>query len=228
MKECFDTVIISGGNIQDEFVSAFLRRIEERQGGYPLLAAADRGLAFFWRNGLEPDLAIGDFDSAPPETVSFAASLENTEIIRLRPEKDDTDTQAALALLLARGSRRIALFGATGSRLDHMLANISLLLYARERGASLCILDPCNRAELAKSPCVLKREEQFGRYVSFFALEGPVRGLTLKGFKYPLENYTLSLRDWGLAVSNEIAGEEACVSFEDGKLMMIQSMDQSE
>lgn len=53
-----------------------------------------------------------------------------------------------------------------------------------------------------------------------------MEGITLRGFKYPLTDYTLS-NDDGIAVSNELAGEEAEVSFRKGRLLMIFSGDKA-
>ena len=78
---------------------------------------------------------------------------------------------------------------------------------------------------LIESGMILKKEEQFGKYVSLFPIEGEVTGLTLKGFKYPLNSYTLKVEDSGLTVSNEISDPEAEVTFETGKLLMIMSRD---
>ena len=41
-----------------------------------------------------PDLAIGDFDSLSEEGQKLMESLKGPEIIRLKPEKDDSDTQS--------------------------------------------------------------------------------------------------------------------------------------
>ena len=68
-------------------------------------------------------------------------------------------------------------------------------------------------------------EEQFGKYVSFFSLEGDLTGLTLRGFKYPLNKYHLKVSDSGLTVSNEIVDEEACVEFDAGSLLMLMTRD---
>ena len=51
-----------------------------------------------------------------------------------------------------------------------------------------------------------------------------MKGLTLKGFKYPLDRYCLRNLE-GLGVSNEISDEMAEVTWEDGILVMIQSRD---
>lgn len=52
-----------------------------------------------------------------------------------------------------------------------------------------------------------------------------VSGLTLKGFKYPLDGYDLTVADSGLTVSNEIAAETAEVTYDRGSLLMIMSRD---
>ena len=79
--------------------------------------------------------------------------------------------------------------------------------------------------KLIESHTILKKDEQFGKYVSFFSLEGDLTGLTLKGFKYPLDGYHLRVADSGLTVSNEILEEEACVEFDSGTLMMLMTRD---
>ena len=56
-------------------------------------------------------------------------------------------------------------------------------------------------------------------------LEERVTGLTLEGFRYPLENYTLINASGGLGVSNEIVEAQGRVKYEDGVLLMIQSKD---
>ena len=56
-------------------------------------------------------------------------------------------------------------------------------------------------------------------------LEEQVTGLTLEGFKYPLDHFTLTNMSGGLGVSNEILAEQGRVSYKDGILLMIQSKD---
>ena len=45
----------------------------------------------------------------------------------LNPEKDDTDTEYAIREAIRRGAMEIVVIGATGTRIDHVLGNISLL-----------------------------------------------------------------------------------------------------
>ena len=189
------------------------------------LIAADKGLEFFIKNNILPDVAVGDFDSISDEGKECLESQSAMEVIRLKPEKDDSDTQSAVNLAIARGAENIAILGATGTRTDHFMANLGLLVLGYQSGASVSLVDSHNYITLIKSGTVLKKEEQFGRYVSFFPLGGMVSGLTLKGFKYPLKKHDLTVADCGLTVSNEIQKPCAEVTFDSGLLMMIMADD---
>ena len=222
----FDTVIVSGGSLHREFALSFIqeakRRCREAQKEL-LLIAADRGLDFFRQTGLLPGLAVGDFDSLSAEGLLYLETLQESgesEVVRLCPEKDDSDTQHAVQTARERGARSIAILGATGNRIDHLMANLGLLL-----SGDVTIVDPFNIIAVVASGTRLVKEEQTGSYVSFFPLAGPVRGLTLEGFRYPLAGYDLSLADCGLTVSNEITSATAVITYTSGTLLMIRSRD---
>lgn len=219
-----DTIIVSGGNIQKDFALPFIKKeIEKKQD--ILLIAADRGLDFLLEAGVLPTVAIGDFDSLSMSGKEYLERAGKTEIIRLKPEKDDSDTQSALMYAAGKGAKNIAIFGATGTRIDHLMANLGLLLLGEKRKLHVEIFDAYNRISLAGNGEILEREKQFGNYVSFFSIGGDVTGLTLEGFKYPLQEYHLKMEDCGLTVSNEIVEERAKITFSSGKLLMIMSRD---
>lgn len=221
-----DTVIVSGGMIQEDFALDFLKKIqEERKGKKLVLMAADRGLDFFRKNGITPDIADGDFDSLSVEGKKYLENLKDTEIIRLQPEKDDTDTQSTLNLAIAKGSENILILGATGGRIDHLIGNLGLLTLGKLKGVSVAIADAQNYICLVKSGTILSKAGQFGKYVSFFSAGEAVEGLTLKGFKYPLNNFCLTTADSGLTVSNEIRDDTAQITYDRGSLMMVMSRD---
>ena len=203
-----EAVIVSGGNIQKDFALDFLRKNKNKD--YYMIAA-DRGLEFFMETGLVPDAAVGDFDSLSPEG--------------LQPEKDDSDTQHTVNYAIEKGAEKILILGATGSRIDHLLANLELLLLGQKKGAEISLVDKNNYITLIKSGTVLQKEEQFGTYVSFFPLGGDVTGLTLTGFRYPLRRHCLKAEDCGLTVSNEITEGSAKVEFESGSLLMLMTRD---
>ena len=221
-----DTIIVSGGNIQKDFALDFLKNEIKKNGNAVRLVAADRGLEFFEDTEYIPDLLIGDFDSLSAKGKQLYDELKNTvETVRLKPEKDDSDTQAAVNASVKRGAKDILIFGATGNRMDHFMANLGLLLLGKEKNIRIRLVDAYNYICLVTSGTVLKKAEQFGKYISFFPLDGEVSALTLKGFRYPLLNHTLRTSDSGLTVSNELWEEEGLVTYEKGILVMIMSRD---
>ena len=240
-----DTIIVSGGDIQSDFALYFLKKNIEKAGRENIrLIAADRGLEFFLDYLILPDVVIGDFDSLSEdgknflemqnEDIPYGGMLEwklqkgegkVVEVVRLRPEKDDSDTQSAMNYAIQNGAKEIVLRGVTGNRVDHLTANFCLLILAQKQGAEVALADRYNYMKLIPSGTILKKAEQFGKYVSFFPLGGDVTGLTLEGFKYPLDKYHLTTADSGLTVSNEISEEYAKVTYESGTLLMIMSRD---
>ena len=64
-----------------------------------------------------------------------------------------------------------------------------------------------------------------GDIVSTIPLSMEVRGITLKGFSYPLTDFDLALDDDYIAVSNVLAEERAEIDIRDGYLFVIRSRD---
>lgn len=240
-----DTIIVSGGDIQSDFALYFLKKNIEKAGRENIrLIAADCGLEFFLDYLILPDVVIGDFDSLSEdgknflemqnEDIPYGGMLEwklqkgegkVVEVVRLRPEKDDSDTQSAMNYAIQNGAKEIVILGVTGNRVDHLMANFGLLILAQKQDTEVALADRYNYMKLIPSGTILKKAEQFGKYVSFFPLGGDVTGLTLEGFKYPLDKYHLTTADSGLTVSNEISEEYAKVTYESGTLLMIMSRD---
>ena len=240
-----DTIIVSGGDIQSDFALYFLKKNIEKAGRENIrLIAADRGLEFFLDYLILPDVVIGDFDSLSEdgknflemqnEDIPYGGMLEwklqkgegkVVEVVRLRPEKDDSDTQSAMNYAIQNGAKEIVILGVTGNRVDHLMANFGLLILAQKQDTEVALADRYNYMKLIPSGTILKKAEQFGKYVSFFPLGGDVTGLTLEGFKYPLDKYHQTTADSGLTVSNEISEEYAKVTYESGTLLMIMSRD---
>ena len=106
--------------------------------------------------------------------------LPQTSIHRLKPEKDDSDTQSAVNLAISQGAKDILILGGTGTRLDHVMANLGLLLSGKERGVNIRIADVNNFITLVDNGTVLHKDRQYGKYVSFFSVGGDVTGLPWK------------------------------------------------
>ena len=240
-----DTMIVSGGDIQSDFALCFLKKNIEKAGRENIrLIAADRGLEFFLDYMILPDVVIGDFDSLSEdgkiflemqsEDIPYGGMLEwklqkgegkVVDVVRLRSEKDDSDTQSAMNYAIRNGAKEIVILGVTGNRVDHLMANFGLLILAQKQDTEVALADRYNYMKLIPSGTILKKAEQFGKYVSFFPLGGDVTGLILEGFKYPLDKYHLTTADSGLTVSNEISEEYAKVTYESGTLLMIMARD---
>lgn len=213
--------VLSGGTLEDAFACGYLQKYCP-----DMILAADRGLEFCQRNGIRPDMILGDFDSLAPGILEQYQADGKIPIRRFQPMKDTTDTAIALDAALSLGAEEICFLGATGTRLDHTLSNIYNLFLLWERGLRGSLVDAHNRITMPPEKEIrIRREEQFGKYVSCFPFRGEVRGLTLEGFQYPLHEYTLVQGDGGLSVSNEILEEEARISYREGILLLVESRD---
>lgn len=215
------SLIISGGHLEDRFAVSYMEKYQ-----FDLTIAVDAGMEFFDRKGWVPDYIVGDFDSVNPEILQKFMGLEEgkPKILQFQPEKDETDTELAIRTAMSRGCEKIHILGATGSRMDHVLGNIHLLGMGMKQGVEVLIVDPNNRIRMIQKGIVIKREEQYGNYVSLFPFTPQVTGLTLTGFKYPLDHAVLECYH-SLGVSNEIIGKQAEISFQDGVLLVVESRD---
>ena len=217
-----NTVLICGGEINDEFSLVCLKQIKP-----DCIIGVDKGLEFCYRNHVIPDWILGDFDSISKEVIDWYREQQEIPIRQYKPEKDDTDTRLGMELALKLGSDKIFLLGATGGRLDHYMGNLQSLLITAMKEKEGWILDEQNAITVRKAGKIcIHKEEQFGKYVSFFSMGDKVTGLSLTGFQYPLDGYTLKNSD-GIAVSNQLSDDCGIIEFETGYLMMVLSKDRT-
>lgn len=212
-------VIISGGSIQDEFAKEWITQYQP-----DFIIVADSGMEFMRRVGLKPDMIIGDFDSVAVETLAYFREQQGIIFKELNPMKDDTDTEFAIRQAIGLGAKEITALGATGTRLDHVLGNVALLGIGLQEQVDIQLVDAHNRIRMIDKAISLIKAEQFGNFVSLLPYSGEVKGVTLKGFKYPLENFTMGSFS-SLGISNEIVEEKAEILFEEGILLIIESRD---
>lgn len=213
------SVIVSGGTLDEEFVINILKSEETE-----FIIAADHGLVFLYEHEILPDYIVGDFDSTPEEILSYYRKKTNIPIRKFNPVKDASDTEIALRLGLELGRKHILLVGATGSRADHLWANVQCLKIALETGADVRIVDSYNQIRLLDHGVVLRKEEAYGSYFSVFPLSGTVMDFSIKGAKYPLSHHMLT--PYGsLCVSNEFAEQEVEISFPLGEVILMETRD---
>lgn len=213
------TVIVSGGTLDEKFTADILKSDETE-----FIIGVDHGLVFLYEHGILPDYIVGDFDSTPKEVMSYYREKTNIPIRSFNPVKDATDTEIALRFGLELGRKQILLVGATGSRADHLWANVQCLKIALEAGADARIVDSYNRIRLLDQGIILKKQEAYGPYFSVFPLSGTVLDFNIAGAKYPLHHHVLTPYD-SLCVSNEFAGDEVEISFPLGEVILMETRD---
>lgn len=185
----------------------------------------DRGVYTLLSQGIQPQIAFGDFDSVTKEEYSFIEGKVE-KLIKLTPEKDETDMEYALNWAIGQNPRIIRIFGATGGRIDHMLANLQLLvnpLY-NEANVTIEMIDQKNIIYLKQPGTYSIEKLESKKYISFIPMSDDVKGVTLKGFKYPLSDYRIQLGST-VCISNELVGDYGTFSFSEGILMIVRSTD---
>ena len=192
--------------------------ITERPEKDELVIAADSG----WNNakalGATPALLLGDFDSLGRQNLP-----DGPEIYQVPAEKDLTDTQLAVEMALSRGATEIVIIGGLSGRLDHTLSNLAILEHLNEKKIPAILTDGQNRARFVRNSGALLPRGTF-KYLSLIAADETVKGVTVKGCKYPLTNAKLK-KTHQYAVSNEIEGNCALVEVKKGGLYIIESRD---
>lgn len=198
-------VIICAGRIEKyDYIKTFI-------GEGDFVICADGGYEHAMKMGVEPNLTVGDFDSYRDDVKG--------EVRRFNPEKDYTDSDIAVKTALEMGFDTIVLLGATGTRMDHTLANIGLLEYILQNGKEGYLADDDNIITVINKDSVIERCE--GWHLSLIPI-GEVKGVTLENLKYPLEDYTLSFAQ-ARAVSNEFTDKDAVIRIKEGSLIVIKS-----
>ncbi len=177
-------VVIGGGALDPGAVASLPDGV--------VVVAADSGLDHAVDAGLTPVLLVGDLDSisAGGRMWAYAHGIEIREV---SPDKDVTDTELALACALeVPDVAEVTVLGGLGDRLDHLLG--TLLALGHPSLAPLMELT----VHIGSTTCVVVHPRRnrvldidVGRTFSVLALHGPVRGATVRGGKWELEDARL-------------------------------------
>lgn len=176
-----------------------------------IVVGVDKGAYLAYQSKIKLDFAVGDFDSIGAQELELLESY--TKVIKLNPIKDETDTLHALRMF-KDASKLIILGGIMGTRIDHFIANIKLFYEFN----NLILIDNNTMIMECNNEMNFSKDEY--KFYSFFGLED-VYDLTLKGFKYPLNNFLLK-KESLLGVSNELI-DKGHLSFSDGKLLLVKT-----
>lgn len=208
-------IIISGG--EPPRLEVIKRELKDSS----FLICADSGANCLYNYEISPNYLVGDFDSINPEILKYFLN-KDCKIDKYPKEKDFTDTEIALNKAIELGASEIIFLGCTGSRLDHTLGNIGLLLKCLDLKIKAYLKDDNNIIFMTNESIDLEGEK--GKTFSLLAYGNNVSGLTLKGVKYPLKNYELKVGD-PLTLSNEFVEDKVSISFISGNLLILYSND---
>lgn len=175
------------------------------------IIAADGGWLACRKTGITPDLLLGDFDS-----LSTQPDFPN--ILRVPVEKDDTDTMLAIRYGLEQGYETFHLYGGTGGRMDHTLANLQALGFLARHGARGYLYEE-HMVFTALCNGSLTLPARAEGIFSLFCLGAEAKGVSIQGGQYPLDHGALS-PFFPLGVSNHFQGQPVHIAVEDGCVLV--------
>jgi len=208
-------IVISGGVVNDK---EFLRR-KIRECVDPVIICADGAARHLRPLDIIPAYIVGDMDSVDEETLAyFTGKGSQTKVF---PKgKDETDTELALMQAFELNPDEIWILGALGGRIDHALANISLLVMCAKEGIQARIIDETCEVFVVEKFC--ECEGQKGETISLLPLSSQVSGITLTGFEYPLIRGKMEIGK-PCGISNRLMDEKGTISVESGHLLVIRN-----
>ena len=174
---------------------------------------ADGGLKYALELGIIPEEIWGDFDSLDNVLVDRAESL-GSKLVEFNKRKDFTDGELILSELSKRNYDKIIVLGGLGGRTDHLLTNLNLLF----KFNNVFYID--EHETIFKVDHKTEIKNKTGKTISFIPLSDTVEEITLTGFEYPLNKYTVH-RGESICTSNIIRSKNAIVEFKSGKLLAI-------
>jgi len=185
-------IICAGEN---DFKDLYSHQMEE------VIIAVDGGYKVLSDLHIKVDYFFGDCDSLSEKYKQhLIMNVKNYNLYK--SEKDQTDLELALSFVFSKykNNDEIIIYNATGNRLDHYEGAIRLL--KKYKDYNICIINKNNIIKVYNEcSCIVFKKDDY-KYISFFNIY-PNTVLTLRGFKYPLENYLMDENDY-LCISNQI------------------------
>jgi thiamine pyrophosphokinase len=191
----------------------FLRRLSDRHN---VLIAADGAAHTAATLGVTPNIVCGDFDSVRMDDAR--AAFPHAEFITT-PDQDMADLEKAIQVARDRGATAITITGAAGGRIDHTLANFTLLLrYGPEFPISIVDAGSEVRALAGtdKSPGEWTVTTQPGDTISLISFDGHARA-TILGVRWPLHDHRLPVGTF--SVSNRATSDHVSIQVRGGAVV---------
>ena len=196
---------------------ADLSRIKKYIDQKTLIIGVDGGAEHILKLKLIPNVILGDFDSLSKKTKQ-ALKKYSIEYVRYPRKKDFTDGELAIKFAIKRGFKDIIVTGLLGTRVDHLLGNILLLLKKEYADINLKIVEGKQEIYLIRKHTIIHGKK--GDTISFIPIDGSVNDITSAGLEYDLGNYKLSLQG-NRGISNRMTKNQAELTIKKGILLVI-------
>ncbi len=176
-------VVFVNGNLSD--LSQAKKIINKKD----CLIAADGGANFIEKLKLTPNIVIGDMDSIKPELLKRYISIKYPR------KKDKTDFELAIDYCLKNKFQEIIIFGILGDRIDHMMANIFLIVRTQNTllrqgfGGQVKIIEGNKEIFVLNKKIVI--DGKIGDEVSIIPVSEKIEGIVTDGLEYKLNNEVL-------------------------------------
>ena len=172
---------------------------------------ADGGLKHALEIGIFPLEVWGDFDSINPALVEEARK-KGSKIVEFDSRKNFTDGELIISEISKRNFDKIIVLGGLGGRTDHFLSNLNLLF----KYENIFFMD--ENETIFKVNYRTEINEKENKTISFIPMSDIVEEITLIGFEYSLNKYTVKRGD-SICNSNIIRNKNAIIEFKSGKLL---------
>jgi thiamine pyrophosphokinase len=181
------------------------------------IICADGGTRHALALAIQPDLIIGDMDSAEKEQV---LELQKSGVLfELFPrDKNETDLELAINRAIEQSPQQIIIIAALGGRLDQTLANIALLADLRLATFDVRLDDGVEEIFLCRDQAQVQGKS--GDIVSLIPWQGAVSEIQTKNLKWVLHKGTL-YPDKTRGISNELIDDNASISIGSGLLLIV-------
>ncbi len=167
--------------------------------------------ALRWAQGkVRIDKKTGDFDS-------LGYIPEGADVYPV--EKNSTDGEIALELLLEKGCKQIDIYGGGGGREDHLFGNLQLLYAAHLRGAQACM--HTRYTDISCGAGKIGWNGKKGKTLSLAPVGERAHIMESEGLKYPLRDLTLTAGSCR-GISNVICSDRAQIFCDEGTLFIFE------
>lgn len=204
-------IIFANGNLPDLDKARDLLRPNDH------IICADGGTRHAFALGLTPNLVIGDMDSV--EKAEWKKLEEADVAIELYPrDKNETDLELAINKAIELNPSEIIIIAALGGRMDHTLANISLLGNTQYATRSILLDDGVEQISFCRDQAEVHGRS--GDIVSLIPWGELVHGVQTQNLKWQLNNETL-YPEKTRGISNEMIEDTASIKIKSGLLLIV-------